>query len=411
MERSRLIFRTAAAVLAVAIHEVFPGSELLGGGETSTGFFYQFFSSHPLPPEARQMLEEQMRQIVRENREVREMEMVACSAREFFEKEGHIAAANALEELEPKELVSIVKIGEFANLMDGPFCSSIREMGAFKLVSLKSLGDCEYRVEGCAFATKEQLKHFLRLLSRYESGNHLHLGSELGFWGREGEHIIWTHSGLALRQQLVAFLKKSFGSEEFKAASVSVLDQFGLERARKGDSFSAWTVFEKTMDPEGDEGFFEEQCQTVAQQTIYCAEKEIVELAISLLQRISKTLIILGFNPELRLAGRRQGEKGIKLLSFILSNDKLDMVPENVTKHVTLPFEVDDITASRVSRVRWMVRDGLDRMQSVIELEIGYKEDGFAILRAKAGVERILSLLLEQNSGNLPDWLISEKKR
>ncbi|HEV7737015.1 MAG TPA: hypothetical protein VGO47_06535, partial [Chlamydiales bacterium] len=313
----------------------------------------------------------------------------------------------ALEELEPKELVSVVKIGEFANLMDGPFCSSIREIGAFKLVCLKSLGDCEYRVEGCAFATKEQLKHFLRLLSRYESGNHLHLGFELGFWGREGEHIIWTHSGLALRLQIVAFLKKSFGSEEFKAASVSVFDQFGLNRARKGDSFSAWMVFEKTIDPEGDEGFFEEQCQTVAQQTIYCAEKEIVELAISLLQRIGKTLIILGFNPELRLAGRRQGEKGVKLLSFILSNDKLDMVPGNVE----IPFEVDDITASRVSRIRWMVRDGLDRMHSVIELEIGYKEDGLAILRAKAGVERILSLLLEQNSGNLPDWLISEKKR
>jgi hypothetical protein len=400
LEYSKLISRTAASTLAASIYEVFPGSELLGGGETSTGFFYQFFSSYPLPPEARQMLEERMRQIIRENREIREMEMVACSAREFFGREGHVAAVNALEELEPKELISIVKIGGFANLMDGPFCSSVRDIGAFKITSVKSLGDSEYRVEGSAFSTKEQLKNFLQILGRYEKENHLYLGSELAFWEVENEHIVWARRGLMVRNKMISFLQKTFGSEEFKAASMTILDQYGLKRVKKGAPFSAWTVTEKTVDPEGDEGFFEDQSQTIAGQIIYCEEGEIVLLATSLLQRISKTLIILGFNPELRLAGRRQGEKGAKLLSYLLGVAGLG---------APIPFEVDDNTASRISRIRWMVRDGLGRMHPVIELEVSYKDDRFAILRAKAGVERILSLLLEQNGGNLPDWLISER--
>lgn len=403
LERSRLIFRTAASTLAAAIFEVFPGSELLGGGETSTGFFYQFFSSYPLPPESLSMLEECMRGIVRENREIREMEMVACSAREFFEKEGHIAAANALEELEPKELVSIIKIGDFANLMDGPFCSSVREVGAFKLMRLTCMGDSEYRVEGTAFATKEQLKNFLRLFSRYESNNHMQLGVNAGYWMGEERHLIWTSLGLKMRALVIEFLKKSFGSEELCAASLDALDLYGLKKVQKGGAFSACTIHEKAADPEGDQGFFEEQVQTTVCNTLYCKEKEMEELATSLLQRIGKTLIILGFNPQLRLMGRRQGEKGVKFLSYLLSKSEL-------LGNSPVPFEVDEVTASKQAKVQWMVKDGLDRLQPAMELEVGYKENGFAILRLKTGVERIFSLLLELKSGNLPNWLISEHK-
>ncbi len=410
MDRSKLILRTAASALAAAIYEVFPGSELLGGGDTTTGFFYQFFSSYPLPPEARHMLEEKMRQIVRENREVREMEMVACSAKQFFEKEGHIAAVDALEEFEPKELVSIVKIGRFSDLMEGPFCTTVREVGAFKLTALQTLGDCEYRVEGCACATKEQLKDFLRILSHYETANHLRLGSNLGLWSEEGEQIIWMSRGLAVRQRMINFLQKSLGSEEYKGSTLALFDQYGLKRARCDGAFSAWTVAEKTFNPEGEQGFFEEEAQTTAQQIIYCKEGEILEFATSLLQRIRKTLIILSFNPELCLAGRKQSDKGVKLLSYLLSNDELGIVAGNSS----VPFDGGNMNASqtsqtsRISTIRWMVRDGLGRLHAAMELEIEYTEDRFAILRGRVGIERIIALLLEKSSGILPDWLILE---
>jgi len=403
LEHSKLISCTAAATLAAAIYDVFPGSELLGGSDTSTGFFYQFFSSYPLPPEAKQMLEEQMRQIVRENRPIREMEMVACSAREFFGKQGHAAAVNTIEELEPKELVSIVKIGDFSNLMDGPFCSTVRDVGAFKITALKSLGDCEYRVEGTAFATKEQLKKFLRLFGDYETGNHLFLGTELGLWDLENEHIVWTARGLATREKLLSLIQKSLGTEEYKASSLAVLDSYGLKRAKKGEPFTAWNVAEKTADPEGNEGFFEDVAQTIVSQSIYCEEGEIVELATSLLQRIRKTLIILGFDPHLRLAGRRQGEKGVKLLSYLLSSAGLEDSP--------VPFEVEENDSSRGAKIRWMISDGLRRMHAAIDLEVEHKYNGLAILRVKSGLERIFSLLLELNGGNLPSWLIPEHVR
>lgn len=392
MEQSKLIPRTAASVLALAISEIFPGSELLGGGETRTGFFYQFFASYQLPPEAIPMLEERMRQIIREEREIREMEMVACSAREFFESQGHVAAVNALEEMEAKELVSVLTIGGVANLMEGPFCSTVKEIGAFKITSLKSLGDLEYRVEGSAFATKDQLKHFLHLLVRYETGNHLQVGTVNGYWRSENGHFVWLKQGLEARAAMITFLKNSFGGDECRAATLSILDQYGSIKARKGKPFTAWTVLEKAVDPEGDEGFFEDSVQTIAGHFIYCEAREIAPLITSLLQKTSKTLIILGFDPQLRLAGRKQNEKGVKILRDLLQT------------YLPIPFEAD--STKGVSTLRWMVKDGLGRMHSALELEIGLemsiKDDGLAVIRLKAGVERILSLLLEEKGGNLP---------
>lgn len=404
MERSTILSRTAAAVAAAAIYEAFPGCELLGGGETSTGFFYQFFNSTPLPPEALPMLEERMRQIIREDRPIREMEMVSFSAKELFIKMDHLAAVDVLEELEPKELVSLVKIGPFCDLMDGPFGGSVRDVGAFKILTIQSFGDSEYRVEGCAFATKEQLKDFLRKYARYSDENHLVLGQELGLWERLGERLLWKERGLFLKRSILSFLSKElFSSCEVAFAEESTLRKLAVSKIRKGVPFSVWTVEKKTADPEGDEGLFEEHCQSNAQQIIYCEERDLSDLAISLLQTIGKTLIILGFHAELCLAGRRQGEKGLKFLEHAL----FAALPANSLK---IPFEADE---EAVSKIQWIVRDGLGRPQIALELRLenAAEEKGTAVLRVKAGVERILSLLLELNVGNLPSWLIPEHIR
>jgi len=383
MKHSKPILRTAAAVLAAAIFEVFPDSELLGGGDHDTGFFYQFFPPYPLVPEALSMLEERMRQIIRENREIREMEMVAFSAKEYFAKEGHTAAVNALEESAAKELVDVVKIGRFANLMEGPFCSSVKDIGAFKLTSLKQVGQSEVQVEGSAFSTKEELKDFLRAFSVYKSNNYLTVGSNAGLFILEEEKMIWTGKGLAIRQKLVKTLHQLFGSsEEYQAPNLATLHQFGLKHALK-KSFSLWTIV------------FDQSMQTSAHQIIYCKESEIPPYLISLLQMISKTLIILGFNPELCLVGRRANDKGIKLVKGLLSKEAC-----------SFSFQEEKSSSSKVCSLRWMVQDGLGRLQKVIELEVEFQKEPFVILQMKAGVERIVALLLEKKSGILPDWLM-----
>jgi len=399
MAFSPSILSTSASVLAAAIYETFPGSELLGGGDTRTGFFYQFIPSYSLPPEALTMVEERMRQIIRENRPIRLLDMVACSARGLFAKQGHRAAIDALEELEPKALVSVVQIGPFVDLMEGPCCSSVRDMGAFKLTSLQELQDREYRIEGCAFQTKDELKTFLKCLAQYSSGNHLSAGSLRRFWSVEEGEMVWLPQGLKIRSELIAWLQKNLGSEEVRASSEEALDRYGLARAKREGNCSLWTVIEKTENPSDclDGGLFEASSQTVAEQIIYCKEGQIDEFAISLLQKIGKTLIILGFNPELCLASRRKGDRGVKWFRDLLNDERVNLS----SKSSPLPFEVDETISPKTLRVSWRVQDGLGRVHPAIELDIEQKESPFIILRAKVGVERILSFLLEQSDGKL----------
>src|SRR3989344_2475165 len=200
----REIRRTAAVLTAASLYEMLPGLELLGGGETDTGFFYQFFYIHPIVPEIPRMIEERMRQIVREERPLREMVMVACSAKELLLKRGHPAAVDALEELEPKELVSLLRIGDFVDLAEGPFCPSLDEVGAFQILSIQSLGDQEHRVEGCAAASKDVLKALTRKLASYAENNHLVLGQKLGLWKWFGSRILWLEKGPRARQELIS---------------------------------------------------------------------------------------------------------------------------------------------------------------------------------------------------------------
>ncbi len=357
LELPIIINRTAAAIAAAAIHEVFPGSELFGGGETDTGFFYQFFYSHPLPPEAPKLLEERMRQIIREERPLRETEMVACSAKELFLKADHPAAVDALSEFGPKELVSVIRIGTFFDLAEGPFCPSVRGVGAFRITALKFLGDREIRIEGTAFSTKEELKNFLRLIAKYSKENHLVRGQDLKFWQWQGERLLWLPRGLKVRRNLILFLKKSFVGIELGSASEEVLNVY----CRKRMPFTAVTVQEKFKDPEEGRGLFEEECQSIFQQIIYCSEKELKDFSISLLQTIDKTLIILGFRASSGLLGPKRDE---------------------------------------MKGGEWAVEDGLGRSQTAFKLTI-LKEDGYMLLRMKVAVEKILALLLEQTIVNL----------
>ncbi len=359
-----------------------PGSDLLGGGETDTGFFYQFFFLDALSTDIGKMLEERMRQIVREDRPIRQMEMVAFSAKEMFRKAHHAAACDVLDELNPKEIVSIVRIGQFADLAEGPFCHSVRHAQAFQVTSFKSLGDGEYRVEGCVAQDKDELKAFLRKMRRYEEENHFVVGSNKKFWEISSERILWLPRGLKMREQLSAFFKQKIGSGSIEVQGKETLvEQYGRKIASQKGCCALWLAGPRGQDPEGMGALFEETCQTWLQEKIYCNEKEMRKSLFSLLQSIQKTLIILGFHPQVCLQACRVGEKRVKTLEQGLLELGVNVRLE--------PSEVN------CAKALWLVQDGLGRPRIVVELEVG---DG---LNMKLGLERIIALLLELRAETL----------
>ncbi len=265
MELARLR-RTAAEIAAAAVYELYPDVELLGGEETSTGFFYDFTVPHPIQIE---VVEERMRQIVREKRPIRTLEMVSFSAAELLKKEGRLARIEELGE----GLVQLIQIGTFYDLSSGPHLKNTAELAAFK-ISLEPLSKKRFRINGWCHSSKDELKHYLKKLAHYHEPQLI--GEERGLW--KGK--VWLSEGLRLRQKLINFLKKEWFENAFEVA--------GTEESER-------TAFHKAL---GRPKVAEISLAEMKLQVSFFQKTE--EEWISFLHSIAKTLTILGFDHSIQ---------------------------------------------------------------------------------------------------------------
>ncbi|MBI5272898.1 MAG: hypothetical protein HY861_02825 [Chlamydiia bacterium] len=376
--------RTAAEVAAAALCEIFPGIELLGGSRTSIGFSYDFLASHPLPAEAEVLIEERMRQIVREKREIRVLEMVPVSARGLLEKAGRLAR---LEECVEGGLVQIIQMGSFYDLSAGLHLENSSQLGAFKLWPIQSLEDGRLRLMGCAFFDKTELKNFLKNYRDYPNKSHLTIGEKKALWKCWDGHVVWLEAGLKWQREIVAILRETLfqGAIEMSlfinedratlhADLAPLLGKFPLALAEIfSEPLGEW-------DPEV--GLFSGVGGTqVYMSVFFTSPEEGHAKMISSLQTLRKTLSILRFEHQLRLSGPRRSDKGLRALS-----KAVEVLEGSV--EVMLDEE-------REPQVECLVEDNLGRQWAAFSMGVASKK--FWIT---ASVERLMALLLERQLQN-----------
>lgn len=267
--------RTAAEMAAAAVYELYPDVELRGGGETSTGFHYDFFTPHPIQI---QVIEERLRQIVREKRPIRTLEMVPFSAAELLKKEGHLERLAELQE-QADGLVQLMEMGLFYDLSPGPHLKNSAELAAFK-ISLEPLDDKGFRIVGWCHTSKDLLKRFLKQLAQYRDP--VQIGEEGGLW----KGPIWLPRGLQLRQRLLDFLKKEWFDSAYEIAGSQEVGRTEVHR-----SLGRPKVAEIDSATRIQVSFFH----------------KIEAEWISSLQLIAKTLTILGFDHSTLSKGQETG--------------------------------------------------------------------------------------------------------
>jgi hypothetical protein len=273
LEKSALR-RTAAEVAAAAVYELYPDVRLLGGGETSTGFYYDFYFPHPIHAH---LIEEKMKGIVREKRPIRTLEMVAFSAAELLKSQGHFSR---LDELDQEGLVELIQIGSFHDLSPGPHLKNTAELAAFKIIA-ELLPENGMRVVGWCEYSKQELKKFLKVLDEYNEP--IQVGERMGFW----KSSIWLPPGLKMRQELIQFLKKMWFANGLEISGPESEDRIDLHR-----SLGVSKVVE-VWGPAPHE--------THMQISFFGASEGEF---ISSLQLIGKTLTILGFDHSIVHNGR-----------------------------------------------------------------------------------------------------------
>jgi threonyl-tRNA synthetase len=215
-----------AHVLAEAVQELYPGTQVTIGPAIENGFYYDFARNEPFTPDDLATIEAKMKQIIQRNEVFEREEWDRDEAIDFFEKKGEAYKAELIRDLPESETISVYRQGEWLDLCRGPHMPSTGKIGtAFKLMSIAGAywrGDHRnamlQRIYGTAWRTDKELKAHLTMLEEAEKRDHRRLGREMGLFHLQEEaagSIFWHAKGWTLYRQCEAYVRQRLEEAEY----------------------------------------------------------------------------------------------------------------------------------------------------------------------------------------------------
>lgn len=229
-EGLELIRHDAAHVLAEAVQELFPGTQVTIGPVIENGFYYDFFREAPFSEDDFAAIEKKMAYIINRNDKFERQVMERSDAIALFEEKGETFKAELIRDLPGTETLTVYKQGKWFDLCRGPHLPSTGKIGkAFKLMKVAGAywrGDSNnpqlQRIYGTAWATQEELDAHLKQIEEAEARDHRRLGKQLELFHFQEEaqgQAFWHPNGWTLYTTLMAYMsrrQKEFGYREIK---------------------------------------------------------------------------------------------------------------------------------------------------------------------------------------------------
>ncbi len=219
-EALELIRHDAAHVMAQAVQELYPGTQVTIGPAIEDGFYYDFAREEPFSPEDLQKIEDRMREIVGRDlpieREVWDRDQAVATFREI----GEDYKVQIIEDIIPEgEEVSVYRQGDWFDVCRGPHLPSTGKLPkAFKLTKLAGAywrGDSNnemlQRIYGTAWRDKKELKAYLHRLEEAQKRDHRKLGRQLDlfhFSDNAPGSVFWHPKGWSLFLELLAYMRQ-----------------------------------------------------------------------------------------------------------------------------------------------------------------------------------------------------------
>ena len=202
-EGVEILRHDAAHVMAEAVKELYPGTQVTFGPATETGFYYDFARNEPFTPEDLEKIEARMREIVRRDEKITREVWDRSAAVSYFRGVGETYKAEYIGEIAAGQEISLYRQGDFIDLCVGPHLPSTGYLGqAFKLMNVAGAywrGDPRnaqlQRVYGTAFGSQKELDQYLFQLEEAERRDHRRLGRELDLFhiGEEAVGSVFWH--------------------------------------------------------------------------------------------------------------------------------------------------------------------------------------------------------------------------
>src|SRR4051794_4971302 len=239
----------AAHVMAEAVKELYPETQVTFGPATETGFYYDFARETPFTPDDLTRIEERMREIVRRDEPITREVWDRDRAVAFFDGIGERYKAEYIGEIPADEDISLYRQGNFVDLCVGPHLPSTGRLGqAFKLMNVAGAywrGDPKnvqlQRVYGTAWPSQKELDQYLFRLEEAERRDHRKLGRELDLFHLQEEavgSVFWNPHGWTLYRAIERYMRRRLENAGYQEVRTpQLLDRSLWEASGHWDNF------------------------------------------------------------------------------------------------------------------------------------------------------------------------------
>jgi threonyl-tRNA synthetase len=259
-EGLEVVRHDTAHVLAMAVQELFPKTQVTIGPVIENGFYYDFSRKIPFTNEDLKKIENKMKEIIDRNDVTKREVWKRDVAIKHFEKIGEKYKAEIIQDISKNEEISIYFHGKWHDLCKGPHLPSTGKIGkAFKLTKVSGAywrGDSKnemlQRIYGTCWRNKKELDDYLLRLDEAEKRDHRKLGKEMDLFHFREESpgsVFWHHKGWSLFQTLINYMRAKQKRAGYKEINTpEILDKSLWEKSGHWEKFGEHMYTSETPD-------------------------------------------------------------------------------------------------------------------------------------------------------------------
>jgi threonyl-tRNA synthetase len=255
-----LLRHDAAHVLAEAVKELWPDTQVTIGPAIENGFYYDFAREEPFTADDLAVIEKRMQDIVDRDESIEREVWDRDDAVRFFRDQGEEYKAQIIADIPAGEALTLYRQGDFVDLCRGPHLPSTGKLGkAFHLTRVSGAywrGDSNnemlQRIYGTAWANPKQLRLYLRQLEEAEKRDHRRLGKIMDLFHFQEEApgaVFWHPQGWGLFQNLIEYMRKQQTAAGYQEVNTpELMDRSLWEASGHWDSFGEHMFTTQTED-------------------------------------------------------------------------------------------------------------------------------------------------------------------
>ena len=244
-----IIRHDAAHIMAEAVLELYPETQVTIGPAIENGFYYDFFREKTFSLSDLDLIEKRMHEIVdRDEKIVREI-WSRNEALDFFKKSNEKFKIELVDAIPEDELVTFYRQGNFVDLCRGPHAPSTKKLGhAFKLTKLAGSywrGDSNnpvlQRIYGTAFLNNKDLDNYLFMVEEAEKRDHRKIGKQLNLFHLQEEatgSVFWHEKGWVIYLEIESYMRRKLQRSKYSEVKTpQVIDRSLWEKSGHWDKF------------------------------------------------------------------------------------------------------------------------------------------------------------------------------